>query len=122
MKFEIDSLKKLKTWELLRLPKDRNAVRSTWVSDYKRDRKGSIKRNKARFVANEYSQILGADFTLVFSPVSSYTPAHLVFAVAVAYDWSRSLTNVKNPVVNAPSKKSIQIEQPERFVVSEPEK
>lgn len=118
MKFEIQSLTKLDTWRLVRLPKGRKMIRTKWVYDIKRDRKGNIIRYKARLVAKGFSQIPGVDFTEVFSPVIKYPTIRLLFAISVHYGWRRSLLDIKNAFVNAPLQEEIYVQQPEGFELS----
>ena len=51
MEKKMGSLHANEVWELVELPKDRKAVGSKWVFKTKRDANGTVKRHKARFVA-----------------------------------------------------------------------
>ena len=52
---EMDSLEKNKTWELVKIPKDRNTVGCKWVFKLKKGVDGKVERCKARLVAKGYS-------------------------------------------------------------------
>ena len=56
MEKEIESLRKNDVWELVDLPKGRKAVGSKWVLNIKTDDERSVKRFKARLVAQSFSQ------------------------------------------------------------------
>ena len=74
MQEEIESLHKNGTWELVKLPKGKKAVRCKWVFKRKEGTPGVEEaRYKARLVAKGYSQIPGVDFTNVFSPVVKHS-------------------------------------------------
>jgi hypothetical protein len=55
---ELNNFKRNKVWYLVEKPKDcRNIIGTKWVFKNKQDTNGIIVRNKARLVAQEYSQI-----------------------------------------------------------------
>jgi hypothetical protein len=58
------------TWELIKLPPGRKAIDSKWVFKVKRNADGSIKRYKARLVAQGFSQCPGIDFNKTFAPTA----------------------------------------------------
>jgi hypothetical protein len=51
---------------LVKIPSDHNVVGSKWVFQNKQDENGIIVRNKARLVAQGYSQVEGLDFDETF--------------------------------------------------------
>ena len=62
MNNEMESLRKNYVWELVELPKDRKAVGSKWVFKLKTNADGSVECNKARLVAQGFSQERGLDY------------------------------------------------------------
>ncbi|MCP4339240.1 MAG: DDE-type integrase/transposase/recombinase, partial [Desulfobulbaceae bacterium] len=66
---EHDSLKKHRTWELVKKPPDRKIISCRWVFRAKHDEDGKVERYKARFVAKGCSQKYGVDYTETFAPV-----------------------------------------------------
>jgi len=66
MKEEMDSLEKNKTWELVKLPKDRKMVGCKWVFKLKKGVDGKVERYKARLVAKGYSHMEGIYFHEIF--------------------------------------------------------
>ena len=62
MKEEVASLLENDTWDLVKLPKDRKAIKNKWVFKTKRNNDGDIVRHKARLVAKRYTQRYGIDY------------------------------------------------------------
>ena len=62
MRTEIDSLHDNSVWKLVQLPEGQKPVGSKWVFKVKTNADGSIKRCKARLVAQGYSQKEGLDY------------------------------------------------------------
>src|ERR1700742_5124137 len=77
MKKELESLKKNGTWDVVPRPPDKNIVGSKWVFHIKRDANGSIKKYKARLVAQGFTQVYGVSYTETFAPVAKYHPSGL---------------------------------------------
>jgi hypothetical protein len=50
-------------------PSDHNIIRIKWVFQNKQDENGVIVRNKARLIAQGYTQFKGLDFDEIFAPV-----------------------------------------------------
>ncbi|KMQ90788.1 cysteine-rich rlk receptor-like protein kinase 8 protein [Lasius niger] len=85
MSDEMDSLAENKTWELVRLPLNRKAIKSKWVFKTKRDANGTVLRHKARLVAKGCSQKYGIDYNETYSPVIRYTFIRFLMALAVKH-------------------------------------
>ncbi|GJT22085.1 putative ribonuclease H-like domain-containing protein, partial [Tanacetum coccineum] len=71
-----------KVWRLVDLPKGKHAIRTKWVYRYKKDERGIIVRNKARLVAQGYTQEEGIDYDEVFAPVARIEAIRLFLAYA----------------------------------------
>ena len=66
---EMTSLHENNTFELVKLPKGKRALKNKWVYKVKTEEHTSRPRYKARLVVKEYSQRKGIDFEEIFSPV-----------------------------------------------------
>ncbi|CAL8113462.1 unnamed protein product [Prunus armeniaca] len=70
MQEELNQFKRNDVWYLVPRPKDSNVIGTKWIFQNKTDEKGQIMRNKARLVAQCYTQIEGLDFDETFAPVA----------------------------------------------------
>ncbi|GKF36154.1 putative ribonuclease H-like domain-containing protein, partial [Tanacetum coccineum] len=67
---------------LVDLPKGKHAIGSKWVYRNKKDKRGIVVRNKARLVAQGYTQEEGIDYDEVFAPVARIEAIMLFLAYA----------------------------------------
>ncbi|CAK1367766.1 unnamed protein product [Cercospora beticola] len=98
MSSEINDLNKLKTWDLVELPKGRTAVKGRWVYKTKRDPYGKLIKFKSRWVAKGFKQ-------------------RALFYLAAYNDWEIEQIDVKLAFPNSPIDKELYIEQPTGFIV-----
>ncbi|GJX37300.1 putative ribonuclease H-like domain-containing protein [Tanacetum coccineum] len=69
MQEELLQFKLQEVWTLVDLPNRKRAIGTKWVFRNKKYEKGIMKRNKARLVAQGYTQEEGIDYDEVFAPV-----------------------------------------------------
>ncbi|GKD25828.1 retrovirus-related pol polyprotein from transposon TNT 1-94 [Tanacetum coccineum] len=67
---------------LVDLPNGKRAIRTKWVFRNKKDERGIVFRNKARLVAQGYTQEEGIDYDEVFAPVARIEAIRLFLAYA----------------------------------------
>ncbi|GJX20914.1 putative ribonuclease H-like domain-containing protein, partial [Tanacetum coccineum] len=67
-------------WTLVDLPKGKRAIGTKWVYRNKKDERGIVVRNKARLVAQGYTQEERIDYDEVFAPVASIEAIGLFLA------------------------------------------
>ena len=117
MQEEMESLHKNATWDLVKLPKSKKAVRCKWV--YKR-KEGTLgveeARYKARLVAKGYSQTPGVDFTDVFSPVVKHSSIRALLGIVALHDLELEQLDVKTAFLHGELEEDIYMQQPEGFV------
>ncbi|GJY53382.1 putative ribonuclease H-like domain-containing protein, partial [Tanacetum coccineum] len=69
-------------WTLVDLPKGKRAIGTKWVYRNKKDERGIVVRNKARLVAQGYTQEEGIDYDEVFATISRIEAIRLFLAYA----------------------------------------
>ena len=87
MQEEMQSLEKNGTWDVVRLPKHKKAVRCKWIFKRKKGLSPSEPpRFKARLVAKGFSQIPGVDYNDVFSLVVKHSSIRTFFGIVAMRD------------------------------------
>ena len=69
MQEELNNFERNKVWELVERP-NTNIIGTKWVLKNKQDEHGVVIRNKARLVAQGYTQVKGLDFEETYAPVA----------------------------------------------------
>ncbi|GKD78060.1 putative ribonuclease H-like domain-containing protein, partial [Tanacetum coccineum] len=82
MQEELLQFKLQKVWTSIDLSNDKRAIGTKWVFRNKKDERGIVVRNKARLVAQGYTQEEGIDYDEVFAPVARIEAIRLFFAYA----------------------------------------
>ncbi|GJT88826.1 putative ribonuclease H-like domain-containing protein [Tanacetum coccineum] len=82
MQDELLQFKLQKVWTLVDLPYGKRAIGTKWVYKNKKDDKGIVVRNKARLVAQGYTQEEGIDYDEFFAPVARIEAIRLFLAYA----------------------------------------
>ena len=72
---ELNNFTRNKVWSLVARPKENhNVIGTKWVFKNKQDEHGQVTHNKARLVAQGFTQIEGLDFGETFAPVPVLSP------------------------------------------------
>ncbi|GJS36433.1 putative ribonuclease H-like domain-containing protein [Tanacetum coccineum] len=82
MQDEFLQFKLLKFWTLVYLPRDKWVIGTKWVFRNKKDKRGIVVKNKARLVAQGYTQEEGIDYDKFFAPVARIEAIRLFLAYA----------------------------------------
>ena len=71
MQKDLNNFERNKVWKLVENPKYcRNVIGTKWIFKNKQDEHGIVVRNKARLVAQGFSQIEGIDYGETYAPVA----------------------------------------------------
>eukprot|EP00253_Pinus_taeda_P012749 PITA_12749 len=82
MNEKYQSIMKNGVWEVVTRPEDKSVVTSKWIYKIKHAADGSIDKNKARFVARDFSQQEGIDYEETFAPTARYTTIRSLVSLA----------------------------------------
>jgi hypothetical protein len=82
-------------------PSDHNVIGVKWVFRNKQDKNGIIVRNKARLVAQGYSQIEGLDFDETFAPITRLEAIQILLAYATSHTIKLYQMDVKSAFLMA---------------------
>jgi len=86
MEDEMQSLRENNTFELVKLPKGKRALKNRWVYRIKQDECTSQRRYKARLVVKGFKQREGVDFGEIFAPVVKMQSIRVVLGLAASLD------------------------------------
>jgi hypothetical protein len=87
-------------WELVERPKNHNVIGTKWVFRNKHNEDGLVVRNKAKLVAQGYTQIEGLDFSETFAPVARLEAIRILLAYACAHNIKLYQMDVKSAFLN----------------------
>jgi len=68
-------------WDLIPKPLQKNIIGTKWVFRNKLNEQGEVIRNKARLVAQGYSQQEGIDYTKTFAPIARLEAIRLLLSL-----------------------------------------
>ncbi|GJV21605.1 putative ribonuclease H-like domain-containing protein, partial [Tanacetum coccineum] len=102
-----------KVWTLVDLPYGKRANGPKWVYRNKKDERGIMIRNKARLVAQGYTQEEGIDYDEVFAPVARIEVIRLFLAYASFKDFIVYQMDVKSAFLYGKIEEEVYVCQPE---------
>ena len=121
MEEEMNSLQKNQTYELVKLPKGKKALKNKWVFKLKKDGKGNTMKYKARLVVKGFQQKEGIDFDEIFSPVVKMMSIRVVLGLVASLDLELEQMDVKTAFLHGDLDEEIYIEQRDGFKVPKKE-
>lgn len=93
------AMERNKTWIVVTLPKNSQAMRIKWVYKVKYTANGWVDRYKTRPMAKGYNQQEGIDFFDTFSPVAKFVIVK-VLTLAITYNWPLTQMDINNAFLN----------------------
>nr|GEW04011.1 hypothetical protein [Tanacetum cinerariifolium] len=102
-------------WTLLALLNGKKAIGTKWIYRNKKDNRGIVVRNKARLVAQGYTQEEGINYDEVFAPVARIEAIRLFLAYASFKDFVVYQMDVKSAFLYGKIKEEVYVCQPLGF-------
>ncbi|GJW86951.1 ribonuclease H-like domain-containing protein [Tanacetum coccineum] len=115
MQEELLQFKLQQVWTLVELPNGKKAIGTKWVYRNKKDERGIVIKNKARLVAQGYTQEEGIDYDEVFAPVARIEAIRLFLAYASFKDFMVYQMDVKSAFLYGKIKEEVYVCQPPGF-------
>ncbi|GJR86932.1 putative ribonuclease H-like domain-containing protein, partial [Tanacetum coccineum] len=115
MQEELLQFKLQQVWTLVDLPHGKRAIGTKWVYRNKKDKRGIVIRNKARLVAQGYTQKEGIDYDEVFAPVARIEAIRLFLAYASFKDFVVYQMDVKSAFMYGNIEEEVYVCQPPGF-------
>ncbi|XP_075499843.1 uncharacterized protein LOC142538405 [Primulina tabacum] len=112
---ELEQFVRNDVWDLVLRPDNVNVIGTKWIFKNKTDESGIVVRNKARLVAQGYTQIEGIDFDETFAPVARIESVRLLLAIACHMDIKLYQMDVKSAFLNGILKEEAYVRQPKGF-------
>ncbi|WJX83571.1 hypothetical protein P8452_66227 [Trifolium repens] len=115
MQDEFNQFQRNDVWDLVPRPTHKNIIGTKWVFRNKLNEQGEVVRNKARLVAQGYSQQEGIDFTETFAPVARLEAIRLLLSYAVNNGITLYQMDVKSAFLNGVISEEVYVKQPPGF-------
>ncbi|GJT48689.1 putative ribonuclease H-like domain-containing protein [Tanacetum coccineum] len=115
MQEELLQFKLQQVWTLVDLPNGKRAIGTKWVYRNKKDERGIVIKNKARLVAQGYTQEEGIDYDEVFAPVARIEAIRLFLAYASFKDFVVYQMDVKSAFLYGKIEEEVYVCQPPGF-------
>ena len=109
MQEELNNFTQNEVWSLVERPKQ-NVIGTKWVFRNKQDEHGVVTRNKARLVAQGYTQIESLDLGETYAPVARLDSIRILLAYATHNDFKLYQMDVEIAFLNGPISELVYIE------------
>jgi hypothetical protein len=112
---ELENFERNQVWTLVEPPRDMNVIWTKWIFKNKQGEDGEIVRNKARLVAQGFSQVEGLDFGGTFAPVTHLEAIRILIAFAAFKRFKLYQMDVKSVFLNIVIHEEVFLRQPTGF-------
>jgi hypothetical protein len=92
-----------------------NVIGTKWFFKNNQGEDGEVVRNKARLVAQGYSQVEGLDFRETFAPVARFEAFRILLAFAAFKEFKLYQMDVKSAFLNGVIQEEVYVRQPPGF-------
>nr|GFB19826.1 retrovirus-related Pol polyprotein from transposon TNT 1-94 [Tanacetum cinerariifolium] len=100
MQQELDQFARLNVWRLVPQHEGKSVIKTKWIFKNKKDESSLVIRNKARLVADGYSQQEGIDYDETFAPVARIEAIRLFLTYVAHKDFNVFQMDVKTTFLN----------------------
>jgi hypothetical protein len=94
---ELENFERNQVWTLVEPPRDINVIGTKWVFRNKQGKDGEVVRNKARLVAQSFSQVEGLDFGETYAHVAYLEAIRILLAFVPSKEFKLYQMDVKMP-------------------------
>jgi len=115
MQEELNQFQRNDVWDLVPKPLHKNIIGTKWVFRNKLNEQGEVIRNKARLVAQGYSQQEVIDYTETFAPVARLEAIRLLLSYAVNHGIILYQMDVKSEFLDGVIEEEVFVKQPPGF-------
>jgi hypothetical protein len=112
---KLENFERNQVWTLVEPPCDVNVIGTKWVFKNKQGEDGEVVRNKARLVAQGFSQVEGLDFGETFAPVARLETIRILLAFAASKGFKLYQMDVKIAFLNGGIQEEVYVRQPPGF-------
>ncbi|KAL4032863.1 hypothetical protein IC575_005946 [Cucumis melo] len=119
MQDELLEFKRNNVWTLVSKPEGVNVIGTKWVFKNKTDESGCVTKNKARLLAQGYTQVEGIDFDETFAPVARLEAIRLLLGISCIQKFKLYQMDVKCAFLNRYLNEEVYVAQPKGFIDSE---
>jgi hypothetical protein len=84
---EIRGIEKNQSWNLVDVPKYKDAISVKWIYKTMQDAEGNMQKYKERLVARGFMQQPGIDFNETFAPVGCMSTVRTMLSIVAQYKW-----------------------------------
>ncbi|KAK0578635.1 hypothetical protein LWI29_013526 [Acer saccharum] len=116
MQEELNQFERNEVWTLVPKPKSTNIIGTKWICRNKFDKDGNIVCDKARLVAQGYSQIKGIDFKETFAHVTRLESIRLLLSISCVHKFKLHQMDVKSDFLNGFLQEEVFVEKPKGFM------
>jgi hypothetical protein len=109
---ELDNFERNQIWTLVDPPRDVNVIGTKWVFKNKQGEDGEVVRNKARLVAQGYSQVEGLDFGETFASVACLEAIRILLVFVASKGFKLYQMDMKSAFLNGVMQEEVYIRQP----------
>lgn len=104
-------------WEIVPRPNLKSMVDSKWLYRLKHVADGSIEKQKARFVAQGFSQKEEVDYDEISAPIARYNSIGGIMSLTAYFGWSLHQLDVQTAFLNSNMEEQMYTNQSRGFKV-----